>query len=120
MKLFVYGTLKRGHGNNFLLRNSEFLGEALTEADYDIFSAGIPFLTEGEYAVRGDLYEVDDQTRRTTDALEGHPGFYTRAPLQIQGFTDVQAYMVLREDLEARGIEPCPVLPDGTKQWDRD
>ena len=32
--LFVYGTLKRGFGNNYILRNSKFLGSAITEEKF--------------------------------------------------------------------------------------
>ena len=41
MKLFVYGTLKRGYGNNRLLREATFIGPAISKsAMYRMYSTG--------------------------------------------------------------------------------
>ena len=34
--LFVYGTLKRGHGNNALIRHTEFIAEAIYVDKFEI------------------------------------------------------------------------------------
>lgn len=83
-KIIVYGTLKRGHGNHILLRNSTFIKEmeliiggcALKRGygfPYLYHRAGQksePFICE--------LFEVNDPTLNDLDSLEGHPTFYTR------------------------------------------
>ena len=80
MKLFVYGTLKRGYGNNTFLRDCKFLDEAISlHARYSMSGNGIPFLSEGgSRHVKGELWEVDESSLERIDRLEGHPDHYCR------------------------------------------
>ncbi len=89
--LFVYGTLKRGFGNNLLLRNAEFVGEATT-----IESDAFIMLTNGRFpavyrkdqcgdAVSGELYRVTPEELRRVDELEGHPCWYVRQEVETTG-----------------------------------
>lgn len=98
--VFVYGTLKRGHGNNHLLIKSEFIGEARTKESYALFQSGIPFcvpknFTDAEcFPVTGELWGVDDHTLNCLDSLEGHPDFYTRQLITVQSQgEEIQAYI---------------------------
>lgn len=81
-KVFVYGTLKSGYGNNRLLQNkgATLLGEAVTDSAYTLLQGGIPFaVRNGEKPILGELYEVTDpNVMRNLDALEGNGSFYTR------------------------------------------
>ncbi|MCK5021000.1 MAG: gamma-glutamylcyclotransferase [Candidatus Peribacteraceae bacterium] len=87
-KVFVYGTLKVGHGNHRLLEGSKQLGEYTTPPKYSMYSlGGYPGVTdEGETAIQGELYEVNDNTFERLDMLEGYDparvkdgrGFYDR------------------------------------------
>ena len=83
-RVFVYGTLKSGHGNNRLLRGSELVGMATTEEPMGFYGKGIPFMfhepAEGHEAVkvRGELWDVDNETLKALDQLEGHPTWYRR------------------------------------------
>ena len=80
IKLFVYGTLKRGHRNHRLLRNSTYLGNATTARRYSVIDVGFPVLIldpEGN-RVRGELYEVDRETTISLDRLEGVGRMYNR------------------------------------------
>ena len=92
--IFVYGTLKQGRGNNYLLRHSEFLGKASTAPAYRLSGGGIPFLWHGSARVIGELYRVDDVTLQSVDRLEGHPDWYRRQPVVIEGREeeDIEAY----------------------------
>lgn len=78
MKLFVYGTLKKGGYNHHLLKDAKFLGEATIFGK--LYSMGsFPAMKEdGEQtsAVHGEVYEVDGFTK--LDRLEGHPHLYKR------------------------------------------
>lgn len=75
---FVYGTLKRGYGNNRILQQSstaEFIEEAVTEPKFNLYHlGGFPGVTEnGETAVHGEIWAVSDQeTKRRLDMLEGY------------------------------------------------
>lgn len=86
--VFVYGTLKRGHGNHVLLENSDYLGEAVSELSrYEMRApetGGFPFVTDvsvhskNKGRILGEIYRVDDSVLDRLDLLEGHPSFYTR------------------------------------------
>lgn len=61
MKLFVYGTLKKGRGLNSLLDSSKFLGNCYTEGKMYISTLYcVPYLTREKGRVYGELYEVSD------------------------------------------------------------
>lgn len=87
-KLFVYGTLKKGHyfHRDYLEGYSDFLGKHKTSDDYIIYIDGIPFMVEeiGSGPVIGELYEIDEVTLYQIDTLEGHPQFYTRTIIDIE------------------------------------
>lgn len=78
--VFVYGTLKQGFGNHRLLRNSKFLGKAETQPIFTMISLGAfpAVLVDGDVAIKGEVYEVDENTMQQLDWLEGHPNFYRR------------------------------------------
>ena len=85
-KVFVYGTLKRGFGNNVLLKNSKFIGEAETVNRMTMLSlGGFPMVvgTYGTSTIKGEVYEVDDDTLRNLDSLEGNPNFYMRKTINV-------------------------------------
>jgi gamma-glutamylcyclotransferase (GGCT)/AIG2-like uncharacterized protein YtfP len=85
-KVFVYGTLKRGHGaNDYMNRGSKFVGEDRISAE--MFSlGGFPgirvaadeFSSEAP-TVRGELYEVEkEDLPPLLDRYEGYPRLYDR------------------------------------------
>ena len=85
-KMFVYGTLKTGHGNNRLLSNADFLGEATTVRKYGLYSVGFPFMTDKEdfTNVYGEVFAVNSQKElERVDSLEGHPNWYVRKTCMI-------------------------------------
>lgn len=61
--LFVYGTLKRGHGNNIVLGNSEFCFKYVTAPIYTMVTNGwFPIVKRGgTTAITGEVYKVTDQ-----------------------------------------------------------
>lgn len=83
--VFVYGTLKKGHGNNALLSTSDFVGEDATTDGWLLGSRGCPYafpsaVVPEKYKellrpIKGEIYRVlDPQTAITLDCLEGwHP-----------------------------------------------
>lgn len=94
-KIFVYGTLKRNHRANHLLKNGTFLGEARTTPKYVLYSLGpYPIMTAGEMAVKGEIWEVNIKTLAALDRYEGHPHFYMRSFIELEDGSTVQAYLV--------------------------
>jgi gamma-glutamylcyclotransferase (GGCT)/AIG2-like uncharacterized protein YtfP len=83
-RVFVYGTLKQGHGNYSALKDSEFLGRCVLEGEYTLLDLGwYPGLVctrsgESNGRVYGEVYKVDESTLHTLDLIEGHPSFYER------------------------------------------
>ena len=84
MKVFVYGTLKRGEGNNGLLLGcgADFLIEARTKEPRKLVVNGLPYLNrpeiEGGVHVKGEIWEVPEAMIWRLDQLEGHPDWYKR------------------------------------------
>lgn len=77
---FVYGTLKKGHGNNVLLNKSEYIGEAVTKEKFVMTDGGFPYVLRPEDMsnempvghILGEIYRVDDpETVQSLNWLEG-------------------------------------------------
>lgn len=80
----VYGTLKRGFRNNFLLENAEFLGEAISGSPFRMYCIGFPVLLPGTADEPGlrvavELYRVTRKELARLDRLEGNGRMYQRA-----------------------------------------
>jgi len=87
--VFVYGTLKKGYGNHYILQNSKFCGNAVTIEKYLFLELGIPFLTKNQKHkkrtyVFGEVYNVNNEILTNLDDLEGHPTFYKREPIWVK------------------------------------
>ena len=95
MKLFVYGTLKSGYGNNYLLRDSTKIGDGITKKGYVLFQCGFPkavpfhqvppeiVLDFDILPVMGEVWEVSEKDLHSIDRLEGHPNWYERKIVTI-------------------------------------
>lgn len=75
---FVYGTLKRGHGNNRILAESKtakYIEDASTNSSYTMVSlGGFPGVTYGgNTSIKGEIWSVsDEETKTRLDRLEGY------------------------------------------------
>ena len=78
--VLVYGSLKKGYYNSYLLEGSLQIGVHVTEPEYTMYDLGAyPAITNtGGTAIHGELYEVDDGVFKRLDTLEGYPSFYNR------------------------------------------
>lgn len=81
--VFVYGTLKRGHGNHHWLLEAPFLGEAVLPEVVLHDLGPFPMAVPGEGVVRGEVYGVDAAGLARLDRLEGYPRLYDRRPLPL-------------------------------------
>ena len=85
--LFVYGTLMTGYNNNYLLKNSKYIGDAKTMQSYLMTANGIPFVIKKtqQSVIHGELYRINSkESLKTIDWLEGHPDGYRREVIDIQ------------------------------------
>lgn len=91
VRLFVYGTLKKRHGNHGVLGNSVFLGEAVTVSrEFNMYDGGFPFVTdfkndeENLGSIVGELYETSDKRiLHNLDRLEGYPHLYDKREIDV-------------------------------------
>lgn len=85
IRVFVYGTLKRGYGNHPILDRggATYLGDCevgdnFTMLDLGMFP-GVVRRTGGDGGkVTGEVYQVSEECLHSCDLLEGHPNFYRR------------------------------------------
>ena len=113
---FVYGTLKRGYGNNRILQQSstaQFVEEAVTAPEFNLYHlGGFPGVTEGgDTAVHGEIWSVqDDETKRRLDMLEGYykedptAGLYNKKTIEINN-KQVNIYLINRYNNEKNKIK---------------
>ena len=118
-RVFVYGTLKQGHGNSGALEGAEFLGRCYLEGDYTLLDLGwYPGLvcTRSEEAsgrVYGEVYKVNEETLHVLDMIEGHPSFYERIKVKTP-WKNTWVYTLPEDYIESNDIvangcwEPMP------------
>lgn len=90
IRVFVYGTLKRLHYNHYLLEGSnvhgtKYLGKTYIKGPYRMLSLGNfpgvqfdPLGVKEPQTIYGEVYEIDANTLKSLDILEGNGNFYTR------------------------------------------
>jgi len=82
--IFVYGTLKRGWGNNAIIHDQKFVDTAITSPDFQMYTlGGFPGVVLGDNHILGEVWEVDDVAFDRCDRLEGHPNFYKRKQIFV-------------------------------------
>ncbi|XP_019630097.1 PREDICTED: gamma-glutamylaminecyclotransferase-like [Branchiostoma belcheri] len=99
IRVFVYGTLKRGQPNYHYMVNTDngvarFVGKARTVDRWPLVVASkynIPFLLDlrgqGEH-VEGEIYDVDQKMADFLDDFESHPSLYQNTTLAIEQLTN--------------------------------
>nr|XP_002124027.1 putative gamma-glutamylcyclotransferase CG2811 [Ciona intestinalis] len=116
--VYVYGTLKTGFPNHYLISDPEngianFLYEASTVEKFALVVGSpfhVPFLLQNTNhgkgnVITGELYEVDDEMLKTLDKLENHPTLYLRSKIQVKRNTEsdvieCDAYLLTNYKLE--------------------
>jgi len=121
MKVFVYGTLKRGHGNNTIMELAEarYLKTTLTQDKYFLVVHGIPYVVnQKRYSpnlekyrgyIKGEVYEVNKKNIGIIDNLEGHPHWYQRRKIKTQDNETVWLYFM---DMNVEHEKEALVLPE--------
>ena len=116
--VFVYGSLKQGFGNHYLLKNSRYLGACETVSRHKMISLGAfpgVIWTGGENTIKGEVYDVlNENDRIALDNLEGYPNFYSKERIWT---TYGPAYMyVLSKNFLANGnYDDYPAIEHG--EW---
>jgi gamma-glutamylcyclotransferase (GGCT)/AIG2-like uncharacterized protein YtfP len=107
IRLFVYGTLKRGFSNAPELRDAAYEGPA-TAPGYALYVlSGYPAMTSSaDGAVRGELYSVSRALLKTLDDFEEVPDRYRRETIKLDDGTFADAYLVPPD--RVRGLVSVP------------
>jgi len=73
-RIFVYGSLLSGMGNSHFLENSQKLGDDITPNGFSLVDLGyFPGALKANYGIiKGEVYEVDDNTFKRINQLEGY------------------------------------------------
>ena len=104
--LFVYGTLKKGFGNNSIIRYAEFVGDAVSINRFDISDCGFPcaYLNPDGKLLQGEVYKLKEHDFIYTDRLESNGSLYLR---EIKNF---KCYLEIIKGWIYIIIEPFGVL----------
>lgn len=69
----VYGTLRKGNGNHYLIEKSEYLGTMKTPPIFTLMDIGpFPAVVNGSSKVVVEVYKIDKETEQTLFRLEGY------------------------------------------------
>jgi gamma-glutamylcyclotransferase (GGCT)/AIG2-like uncharacterized protein YtfP len=81
--IFVYGTLRRGECNHYYLRNVPRLAMHRTAPRYTLLHLGSypAAVVEGNTAIVGELYPLNQTLLKRLDRLEAYPDEYIREPI---------------------------------------
>ena len=98
MLLFVYGSLRKGFPNHYLVEDSPYIGEFTTVEKYLMVgtkSKSFPYILYEKYAIAdqatkiiGEVYDISEDTLKKIDQLEGHPDTYLRLRVCITNGND--------------------------------
>ena len=98
----MYGTLKRGHYNDYLLEDSKLIGTGVTEPLYTMYSmGGFPVVTKGgNTAIHVEVYDVqNERVLNNLHQLENFSGkkddpsnWYDMTTVNVEGIGEAELY----------------------------
>ncbi len=112
VRLFVYGTLKRGFARADLMAGAVFEGTAMTQSGYAIHDLGeYPALVASDDGVvSGEVYSVTPEHLEALDRYEGCPELYVRQSIALADGLPAEAYFI-----NDPGVSGCPRIEAG--EW---
>lgn len=83
--IFVYGTLKRGYHNHYLMQGASFLGTGHTIEKYAMYKHVVPYVIKGRPVTRvhGEIYAIQKSILETLDLFEGNPVWNFRELVEV-------------------------------------
>jgi gamma-glutamylcyclotransferase (GGCT)/AIG2-like uncharacterized protein YtfP len=99
IRLFVYGTLKRGFANERELAHAVFERVAATAPGHALYDLGAypALVLEGSGVVQGEVYRVPVSALARLDEFEGCPELYQVAEVLLDDGTTARAYTMSRD-----------------------
>ena len=107
--IFVYGTLMRGGQNHHYLAQQQFIGPARTRPGFTLYSLGeypgMVASTDQQHAVDGEIWSVDEPTKKNSMTLKGSPSNSTPA--------NPSASLHLAPSRQSKRTFICAICPAG-------
>lgn len=112
MKIVVYGTLKRGYGNNRLLSKATFVKDIEVQG-YKLYychkDSGFPVARpDPNSSLLGEMFEVDEGIIFNTDRLEGEGVMYNRVRLSDEVGENTYMYVGNHKFWDFNSMTECP------------
>jgi gamma-glutamylcyclotransferase (GGCT)/AIG2-like uncharacterized protein YtfP len=83
VRIFVYGTLRKGECRHYFLEDSRFIGYARVKG-YLLYNLGAyPGMVQGGGEVVGEVYEIPESFLKKLDLVEGVPELYRRELIEV-------------------------------------
>lgn len=111
----VYGTLRKGQGNSYLLREAKFIGDNVLDGEYRmVHLGGFPGVLPTHKTptpIQVEVYEVTPEQAHGLDRLEGYRGvgennFYDKQLVTLVDGTEAYIYLLSEEGYgDCREIE---------------
>lgn len=128
IRVFVYGTLKSGHGNHSCyfegndgarLLGKCYITGSIGLVDLGFFPCAIKTIDGVERHIVGEVYVVDQPTLDALDCLEGHPEWYCREQVDTP-WKKAWCYFMAEQANSSALIEPGIWHPsDSELEWYR-
>jgi gamma-glutamylcyclotransferase (GGCT)/AIG2-like uncharacterized protein YtfP len=101
--------LKRGHPNNYVLQNAEYLSTGKTKPKYSLYDLGDypAAIAGGQTSISGEIYEIDQDILEELDYLEGYPELYTRKTILLDSGGKAIIYLLPKKNLPGEAV---PIL----------
>lgn len=110
IRVMVYGTLLAGYGNHrAYMQTAKLVGEATMRGKMYSLGAFPCVSLHGDNTIRGEVYDVDEETLKYLDRLEGHPRFYCREVVETT-LGPAWVYLINRDD----EMSSTPVVASGS------
>ena len=115
INIFVYGTLMRGEVSAHRLANASFVQTDKTRPDYTLLDLGWhpALMPDGDTAVDGEIYVVNDTQLSELDAYERCPKLYRRETICLQSGVFADTY-ILAHPQSANGV---PISNGDWRSW---
>jgi gamma-glutamylcyclotransferase (GGCT)/AIG2-like uncharacterized protein YtfP len=111
VRIFVYGTLRKGECRNYLLEDYRFLGYAKAKG-FLLYNIGaFPGMIEGGGEVVGEVYEIHESLLEKLDLVEGVPDLFCRELIEVtlENGQTISAYAYIYN----RKIDNKLLIPSG-------
>lgn len=99
LRLFVYGSLRRGFRYHDHLRDALHVGVDRTQPAFTLKSLGAypALVTDGSTSVLGEVFEVSAALLQELDEFEEHPRMYRRTLIELESGRVAHCYLYVAD-----------------------